>query len=371
MLYICKNFSAMRFLKNITATALSALLFISFSYGQTGFDSALKFNKTIHNFGKISINDGERQCTFEFTNVSQKPVVINNIISSCGCAQPEWPKKPIMPGEKGEIKVTYLNDQGPYPFEKNITVYTSASRKPVILRISGIAYEKEKSLKELFPITVGPLGIMKNNIGAGQIEQGYAKSGSISIANFSQKAVEVKFADMDKGLSLKASPAIIEAGEVGEITYKIDTREALHWGNTAYSATLVCNGMKADTRLKINCMIIDDISSLTAEEKNSGSMILARNSSVTLNLKRGAVAEGVFSLRNTGAGNLVIHKADTNGDKFEIEYPQEEIRPGENFEIKARIDTGGISGEKIYTITLVTNSPKRPLVNLFVAIETE
>ena len=73
----------------------------------------------------------------------------------------------------------------------------------------------------------------------------------------------------------------------------------------------------------------------------------------------------------TGAADLVIHKADTNGDSFEVTYPEREIKPGENFEIAAKIKAPGAGGEKIYTITLITNSPKRPLVNLFVALETK
>ena len=371
MLYICKNFREMRFIEKYIALLLPALLAVSLSYSQTGFETALEFESTVHNFGKISTDAGEQHCTFEFTNISDKPVVINNVISSCGCAQPEWPRQPIMPGKGGKIEVTYLNDQGPYPFEKNITVYTSASKKPIILRISGIAYEKEKSLKELFPVAVGPLGIMKNNIGAGQIEQGYSKAGSISVANFSQKPVSVRFEGLSSGLALKAVPDVLEPGAIGEIRYEIDTKAALNWGNTTYSASVVCNGERASARLNFNCMIIDNVSGMSAEQKNNSPMILAKNSSVTLEAARGESVTAKFSLRNTGAGNLVIHKADTNGDSFEITYPEREIQPGENFEIAAKIKAPGAGGEKIYTITLITNSPKRPLVNLFVALGTK
>ena len=371
MLYICENFNRMRFFKIKAAVLIQVLLFASFTYAQTGHATALEFNKTVHDFGKISVNAGEQHCTFTFTNVSDRPIVIHNILTSCGCTQPEWPRKPIMPGEKGEIKVTYLNDQGPYPFEKNITLYTSASNKPIILRIRGIVYEKEKSLKELFPISVGPLGIMRDITGAGQIEQGYSKSGSISVANLSDKTVRVEFGNLSAGLELKAEPSLIKAGEVGKILYTIDTEKALNWGNTTYTASLLCNGVKSSTKLKINCMIIDNFSSLTAGQKNSGSMVQAKQSSVNLKVKSGEIAQGRFELINTGAGPLIIHKADKNGDDFEISCPKGEIRPGESLEIKATIDTRGIKGEKIYTITLVTNSPKRPLVNLFVAIETE
>ena len=94
-------------------------------------EQAIEFLRKVHNFGKISVNEGAKHCTFEFSNTSNKPVVITNILSSCGCTTPVWPKKPIMPGEGGKVEVTYLNDQGPYPFDKTLTVYTSASTKPI------------------------------------------------------------------------------------------------------------------------------------------------------------------------------------------------------------------------------------------------
>ena len=336
-------------------------------YSQTGFESQLKFNKTTHNFGKISINAGKQQCSFEFTNTGSTPIVINNVISSCGCAEPVWPKEPIMPGKGGKIEVTFLNDQGPYPFEKNLTVYSSASRKPIILRISGIVYEKEKSLKELFPIAVGPLGVMNNQLRLGQIEQGYVKSGNVSIANLSNKDVEIKFTNTSAGLKIVAAPTKIKAGELGEITYTVNTKDKVNWGNTVYSTDVICNGVKASTKLYINTMIVDNVSSLTKEQKNKGAMVLAKNSSVSLgNVAKGESVSAEFSLRNTGASPLKIHKADNNGRDFKIECPIT-VAPGEEFKLKATIDTNKFKGEEVFTITLITNSPNRPLVNLFVS----
>jgi len=44
---------------------------------------------------------------FEFTNTGKKPLVIHNVISTCGCTIPQWTKKPVMPGKKGIIKVLF------------------------------------------------------------------------------------------------------------------------------------------------------------------------------------------------------------------------------------------------------------------------
>ena len=336
-------------------------------YAQTGFDSGLEFNKTSHNFGKISISSGAQKCSFEFTNTSSEPIVIYKVLSSCGCTEPVWPKEPVMPGKNGKIDVTYLNDQGPYPFEKTITVYSSASKKPVLLRISGIAYEKERSVKDNFPIANGPLGFIKKEIRLGQIEQGFVKSSSISVANTSAKSVNVTFANVTPGLFVKISPTTIPAGEIAEIQYTVDTNEKENWGNTTFSADILCNGVKNPNKLEISALIIDNISSMSKEEKNRGAMILAKNSTVSLgNVAKGSLLTGEFKLRNTGASELIVRKCETNGKKFDIVCPAR-VAPGEEFTVTAKIDSSKYNGEQVFTISLITNSPNRPLVNLFVS----
>lgn len=327
---------------------------------------AIVFNTKVHNFGKFSIDSGAKNCTFEFTNNSNKPVLINNILSSCGCTTPEWPKKPIMPGEKGVIKVTFLNDQGPYPFDKALTVYTSASTKPIILRVTGVPYGADKSLKQQFPIAIGPLGIRNNTLKMGQLEQGAQGSKNVMIANLSGKPVTVKFTDITPGLTLEIAPQPVPANGMSEITYKVDTGVKENWGSTIYKASVICNGVKASKELLIDCMIIDNFSKLSKEEKNNGPMILAKNSSHSFGTvaKTGQIS-AVFNLRNTGYRDLKIFKADTNGSKMNITLPKT-VKAGEEFTVTVTINPADYSGEQVFTITLITNSPNRPLVNLFV-----
>lgn len=326
---------------------------------------AIEFSKKVHNFGKISINDGQQHCSFEFRNTSDKPVVINNIISSCGCTTPVWPKKPIMPGESGKVEVTYLNDQGPYPFDKALTVYTSASKKPIILRITGLAYENERTLKEVFPASIGQLGLKKDIIRGGQIAQGNAKSGNFQVANISNKSVKVTFANVSAGLELAIDPQTIPAGEVANVEYTIDTKAKENWGATTYSADVMCNGVKAAQPLKVECMIIDNFASLTKEQKAKGSMVLAVNSSHNFGtVTKGKVVTATFQLRNTGQSPLVLHKMDAP-ENVEVSSPAT-VPAGGKFTLTAKVDTKSGNGEEVYTITLITNSPNRPLVNLFV-----
>ena len=63
--------------------------------------------------------------------------MITRVIASCGCTTPEWPKAPIAPGQKGEIKVTFNPDGRPGPFAKTISVYSNGKKGSFILNIRG------------------------------------------------------------------------------------------------------------------------------------------------------------------------------------------------------------------------------------------
>jgi len=96
------------------------------------------FTKTTHNFGSFPEKESKVTCTFTYTNVGEQPLVINQAIASCGCTVPEYTKAPVMPGEKGELKVTY-NGAGKFPghFKKSITVRTNGAREMTRLYIEG------------------------------------------------------------------------------------------------------------------------------------------------------------------------------------------------------------------------------------------
>ena len=98
---------------------------------------------------------------------------------------------------------------------------------------------------------------------------------------------------------------------------------------------------------------------------NKASMVIAQNSSFNFgDVRKGESVTAIFNLRNTGYSPLVIHKIESEGN-VSVMAPST-VAAGEKFTIEAKADTSGCSGEAIFTITLVTNSPNRPLVNLFI-----
>ena len=114
---------------------LTVLLFLTTNLiGQEKL-AEIKFTETIIDYGIIENGeDGNR--IFKFKNTGNSPLVFIRIFSSCGCTIPKKPEKPILPGETGEIQVSYDTKRTGI-FQKAITVISNAKTANVILRIKG------------------------------------------------------------------------------------------------------------------------------------------------------------------------------------------------------------------------------------------
>lgn len=128
--------------KNITSL-LTALLLGS-AVAMAG-EPGIEFANTSHDFGNIKEDGDPVSCEFEFTNTGDEPLVIISANASCGCTRPEFPKKPIQPGKKGVIKVTYLPKGRPGEFTKSVRVRTNAKQaKKVNIKISGVVIPQQQ-----------------------------------------------------------------------------------------------------------------------------------------------------------------------------------------------------------------------------------
>ena len=134
-------------MKKIILLTIMALCTMTMTFAQSNDkpQAEMKFEKVIHDLGTFSESSPKVTCVFNFTNVGSLPLVINQAIASCGCTVPEYPKTPIKPGEKGQIKVTY-NGAGKFPghFKKSITVRTNGAIEMTRLYVEGTMEEAKK-----------------------------------------------------------------------------------------------------------------------------------------------------------------------------------------------------------------------------------
>ena len=92
--------------------------------------------KEAHDFGEIKLKVPV-SVEFTFTNTGDAPLIIKEVVTSCGCTASDYAKEPILPGKSSTIKVSY-NAANPGAFTKTITVKSNDVTESKILTIKGM-----------------------------------------------------------------------------------------------------------------------------------------------------------------------------------------------------------------------------------------
>ncbi len=96
----------------------------------------IKFEEETHDFGRIT--QGEKvSYSFKFKNTGGNSLIISSASGSCGCTVPEFPKKPILPGEEEKINVVFSSEGKSGLVEKSISIVTNCEPSTKIIYIKA------------------------------------------------------------------------------------------------------------------------------------------------------------------------------------------------------------------------------------------
>lgn len=107
--------------------------------------SKIQFSRTVHDYGNITA-DEDYSTFFSFQNTGEKPLLIYDVKTSCGCTVPTWNKNPIAPGAKDQIEVRFHPKENQIGLEqKTVTVMTNTDPGITVLQINANVSPKKKS----------------------------------------------------------------------------------------------------------------------------------------------------------------------------------------------------------------------------------
>ena len=103
----------------------------------------IEIENDVYNF--IEVIEGESvSADFLIKNTGDAPLLIRSAKGSCGCTVPQWPKEPILAGDKSIIQVTF-NSAGKLGNQnKTVTLVTNAIPSTKVLTIKGNVIVPEK-----------------------------------------------------------------------------------------------------------------------------------------------------------------------------------------------------------------------------------
>ena len=109
----------------------------------TETNAQMEFEEVEWNFGEITQGESV-EYAFKFTNTGSDPLIITSAKGSCGCTVPEWPRKPVAPGENGVIDVKFNSKGKKGKQNKRVTLITNMVPSQKILTVKGQVNLKEE-----------------------------------------------------------------------------------------------------------------------------------------------------------------------------------------------------------------------------------
>lgn len=97
------------------------------------------------NLGKVPQNI-PATAVYKLKNMGDKPIMITNVRTSCGCTSKSYSKEPIKPGESTTVEASY-NARSLGNFYKTVTVTTNEGIAPMVFKIRGTVEAKKEEKK--------------------------------------------------------------------------------------------------------------------------------------------------------------------------------------------------------------------------------
>ncbi|EKC53520.1 secreted protein containing DUF1573, partial [human gut metagenome] len=179
----------------------------------------LSFDPSEYDFGTIRETDGPVSHTFTGKNDSDRPLVILDVVTTCGCTVPEFSKQPILPGAETRITVTYDPTNRPGVFDRELWVYSSERKRIATLTIRGNVTPRPKSIEEQYPVDAGGgLRLSSTLCAFTYIYPGKRMQSAIGYANTSQREIRLELRpEITSGLLSVDYPQTIAPGARGQI----------------------------------------------------------------------------------------------------------------------------------------------------------
>ena len=95
--------------------------------------------ETLQKLGDLSFQT-PKTVTFQVKNTGNKPLILNEVQSSCGCVSVDFSTRPVAPGKETVITAVY-DAQLMGTFYRELVIYSNASSEPLYVGFQGRVVE--------------------------------------------------------------------------------------------------------------------------------------------------------------------------------------------------------------------------------------
>lgn len=350
-------------MKRITFFSLHLCLLLSFSTLAQQVTS-LKFQEDIHDFGFVDQDGGPVEFSFQFINLTNRPVKILNVQPSCGCTTPDWTKEPVAPGGTGFIMASFNPKGRPGYFNKSLTVTSDFDSNPVILQIKGqVSIGGESVASDLKAINGSwRLKTSSFNLGKVYLKDEFAAK-EFPVFNGGDKPVTYLSTQGPSYIRAEVLPKTIAPGESGKIRISYNGKQKGQYGFQSDHIELETDDKVQPMKsFSVYATLEDFFPVMTPQELATAPRLNLLNKSLDFGkLKQNTSRTQEVTVVNNGKTELAINAVQGNCACISALPDKDKLKPGESSSIKITFDPQDRLGTQQKSVTVYSNDPQTPV----------
>lgn len=342
------------------------IFFLSVAVGVKAQPKA-SFDKTMHEFGTI-LWKNPVTATFKITNEGDKPLVISNVTTSCGCTVADWTKEPIQPGQAGTVSSTF-DAKAIGHFQKSVGIYCNASTKPIYLAIRGEVTADPKNYTITHPFQIGAIRLNKEELEFEDANKGDKPVIELLVANTSDQLYTPVLMHLPPYLSVVATPEKLGRGRTGKMKITLDTEKLPKLGLTTasvYLSRFPGDKVGEENEIPVSAVLLPDFSHLSQQERLNPPAIQLSVEELDLGeLASNEKKSQTIILKNVGRGDLDIQDLQVFNSALGVQLKKRVLKPGASTKLK--ITAYGQNLKKVKgtpRVLMITNDPNRPKITI-------
>ena len=330
------------------------------------------FDKMTHEFGVV-LWKHPATATFQIKNDGDKPLVISNVTTSCGCTVADWTKEPIAPGATGVVTSTF-DAKALGHFYKDIGVYCNASARPIYLMLRGEVSADPKNYTLTHPYEIGAIRLNKAAIEFDDTNKGDKPTMEILVANTTSDVYTPVLMHLPPYLEAVAVPERIGKNATGKIKVTLDTDKLPKFGlttATVYLSRFPGDKVSEENAIPVSAVLLPDFSNMSQQQRlNPPAVQLSATEFTVPPLAENAKKKLTVVVKNVGKSDLDITDLQVFNPALGVQLKKRVLKPGA--QTKMKITVYGKYLKKVKSaprVLMITNDPNCPKIVIRVNVD--
>ena len=299
---------------------------------------------------------------FVMKNEGNKPLVIHNMLKSCGCTKVEYPKKSIAAGESFVVKAVYDAKQMG-TFNKQVCLYTNAADEPFILSMRGRVVSNVVDFAGPYNEMLGEIKSDVQEVEFDDVNRGDRPVQRIHIFNPTDQMMEPVVMHLPNYLQAQVSPSKVAPRHSAVVTLVLDSKKLRDLGlkqTSIYLGERPGDKIAPEKEIVVSSVLLPAFDNMTAAKK----ALAPKAELSTTNLDLGSFGnrkklKGEVLITNKGKSKLEIRSMQMFTMGLQVQLKKSKIEPGETVKMKVTVVKPDLkkSRAKNPRILMITNDP--------------